>query len=243
VATQWYFAHDGTKFGPFSVAQLKDLAATEQLRPQDTVWKEGVERGVLAAKVKDLFPDSRTRPLPARGGVPAAPVPPAPVPSSEERSPPSPTPAAESAAPPSSPPALMTALAARLAMPEDLELAPGETLWEPPVSTAPDGPADANPAEGQGTGSRSGKKPLPEGQQAGPQQQQARKRRVLGVKGGVIQSQDGLVLRYRKKCLRCGYADTSMATMSIRSGVTRGNFFCPKCRKSQQVEIQAVTVN
>jgi GYF domain 2 len=242
MATQWYYARDGAKFGPFSVAQLKELAVTRQLRPQDTVWKEGVERGVLAAKVKDLFSASRTNPPPTVGGGPAAPAPPTPVP-------PSLTPAADSAVPLSPPPAPMTPLAVRLAMPEGLELAPGEAVWEPPVSTAPDDAAGPDPAEGEGeersaaAGSRSGKKPLPEGQQAGQQQQQARKRRVLGVKGGVIQSQDGLVLRYRKKCLRCGYADTSLATMAIRSGVTRGNFFCPKCRKSQQVEVQAVTVN
>jgi hypothetical protein len=63
---------------------------------------------------------------------------------------------------------------------------------------------------------------------------------VLGVKGGVLMSQDGAQVKYRKKCLRCGYADTSLTTMPIRSGVTRVNFFCPKCKKSQQVEIQGV---
>jgi ribosomal protein S27AE len=136
-------------------------------------------------------------------------------------------------------------------MAEDLELAAGEVLWEAPVSIAVDDPPGPNPADGQGgdpssaasqaTASASGGKPLPGGHQAGPQPEKVRKRRVLGVKGGVILSQDGLVLRYRKKCLRCGYADTSMATTPIRNGVTRGTFFCPKCKKSQQVEIQAVS--
>jgi hypothetical protein len=51
-------------------------------------------------------------------------------------------------------------------------------------------------------------------------------------------SQDGTHVKFRKKCLRCGYPDTSLTTMPIRSGVTRVNFFCPKCKKSQQVEIQ-----
>ena len=129
-------------------------------------------------------------------------------------------------------------------MPEDLELAAGQTVWEPPAPTAPDDgqSEEPSPAASRATGSPSGRQPLPGEPEAAPEQQKVRMRRVLGVKGGVIQSQDGLVLRYRKKCLRCGYADTSLATMAIRSGVTRGAFFCPKCKKSQQVEIQAVNV-
>ena len=73
-----------------------------------------------------------------------------------------------------------------------------------------------------------------------PQQEFVKKRRVLGVKGGVISSQDGEVVKYRKQCLKCKYADTSLTTMRIRSGTTRVNFFCPKCKKSQQCEIQGV---
>lgn len=228
MATRWYFARDGAKLGPFSVAQLKELAASRQLRPQDTVWKEGVERGVPAARVEHLFPDSPAKPPPATGGGEEAPVPP--------------TPAVAAAVLPSPSPAALTPLAARLAMPEDLEFAAGETAWEASVSTVPVGgqggelPSTAT----QSVDSPSGQNPPPGGHEGGPPQQQVRKRRVLGVKGGVIMSQDGVVLRYRKKCLRCGYADTSLATVPIRSGVTRGTFFCPKCKKSQQVEIQGV---
>ena len=122
-------------------------------------------------------------------------------------------------------------------MPEDLELAAGETLWEAPVSTVP---AGGQGGETSSAGSPSGQKPLPAGHEGGAPQQQVRKRRVLGVKGGVIMSQDGVVLRYRKKCLRCGYADTSITTMPIRKGSTRVNFFCRKCRKMRQVEIQGI---
>ena len=73
-----------------------------------------------------------------------------------------------------------------------------------------------------------------------PYQEPVRKRRVLEVRGGVISSQDGVVVKYRKQCPKCGYADTSLTTMQIRSGVTRVNFFCRKCKKNQQVEIQGV---
>jgi GYF domain 2 len=53
---QWYFGCDNKRFGPFSAAQLKELAALGKLRPKDTVWKKGIEKGMLADKVKNLFP-------------------------------------------------------------------------------------------------------------------------------------------------------------------------------------------
>ena len=52
MADQWYYANDQQKLGPFSSGQLKELAATGQLVPTHTVWQEGVEKGVVAAKVK-----------------------------------------------------------------------------------------------------------------------------------------------------------------------------------------------
>jgi hypothetical protein len=63
MADQWYFASDNEKFGPFSAAQLMEAAALGRLRPTDTVWKEGMEKGVLAAKVKNLFPDYKAKAL------------------------------------------------------------------------------------------------------------------------------------------------------------------------------------
>jgi ribosomal protein S27AE len=129
-------------------------------------------------------------------------------------------------APPASLPASTTALAARLASPEELELVP-----------IADSPAAGQPAAADlHAESRS----VPESKKARPPEAAARQLRVLGVKGGVLSSQDGTRVKFRKTCLRCGYADTSMTTMPIRSGVTRANFFCPKCKKSQQVEVQGV---
>jgi hypothetical protein len=66
------------------------------------------------------------------------------------------------------------------------------------------------------------------------------KKRVVNIVGGDIASQDGVSLRYRKKCLKCGYAEPGITTMPIRSGTTRVNFFCRKCRKSYQIEIFGV---
>jgi len=64
------------------------------------------------------------------------------------------------------------------------------------------------------------------------------KRTVLSVKGGVLVSQDGAVMRYRKKCRRCRFTDVELTTMPIRAGVTSMNFYCSKCGEHQQVEIR-----
>ncbi len=56
MSTRWYYAHDDNKIGPFSDQQLRDLADDRKILPTDTVWKEGIERGVAASKVKNLFP-------------------------------------------------------------------------------------------------------------------------------------------------------------------------------------------
>jgi len=53
---EWYYARDLDRLGPFSSRQLLELATGGQIRPTDTVWRAGVERGVAALKVKHLFP-------------------------------------------------------------------------------------------------------------------------------------------------------------------------------------------
>jgi len=60
MTVQWYFASDQARFGPFTAAQLQELATQGRILPTDTVWRDGTERGVPAAKVKHLF-----APLPA----------------------------------------------------------------------------------------------------------------------------------------------------------------------------------
>jgi hypothetical protein len=56
VANQWYYARDAYRLGPFSGRELLDLAICGLVGRTDTVWKAGVEKGVLAEKVKNLFP-------------------------------------------------------------------------------------------------------------------------------------------------------------------------------------------
>src|SRR5438874_1164657 len=72
MAEQWYFERDDKRFGPFSTAQLKELAALGKLQPKDTVWKEGIGKGMPAGKVKNLFPTREATVLSANARVPAA---------------------------------------------------------------------------------------------------------------------------------------------------------------------------
>jgi hypothetical protein len=81
----------------------------------------------------------------------------------------------------------------------------------------------------------------PPGSKAGPDTATAvrpRTRRAVGIKGAALISQDGYNVHYRKKCSQCGLEDTCRSTMLISIGTTRSHFFCPKCRKSREVQIQ-----
>jgi len=184
MADQWYYASDQEKLGPFSSAQLKELAAIGRLAPTYTVWKEGVEKGALAAKVKNLFPVPQGEP-PA---VPDQATIPVPAPASEPPSP-SPAPLVENQGP------------ALQAIAEEDQKVQSKKVPKINQSTT------------------------------------KRLFRVVGSSGAVVLGHDGTSVRYRKKCPKCGYEDSSLKTMSIRSGVNRDRFFCQKCRKLQQVEI------
>src|SRR5438874_10254063 len=72
MADQFYFARGQEQFGPFSAVQLKELAVTRRLQPTDSVWKEGMKRGVLAATVNYLFPGAPAEERPANTNVEAA---------------------------------------------------------------------------------------------------------------------------------------------------------------------------
>ena len=194
MATQWYYEQQGNSYGPFSAEQLMDLAAKGRIQPQDGVWKEGMTRHVLAAKVKHLF------------AVPTPPAPPSPVGGTT----PLPAPAAEPAA-----------MAAAPKTPTDASRPGGSGGGPPPLLS---GPAGSVPGQSEP------RRPQPE----------VRKRRVLCVKGGVNVSDDGQTVRFRKKCPKCGYEDTSMFSMPIPFGSMRVNFFCPKCKRSHPVEVQGM---
>lgn len=76
MAHQWYYGHDATRHGPYSACELRALAADGRIGITDTIWREGVDRGQVAANVKNLFPPSPAEvrvPVPASTPVPAEP--------------------------------------------------------------------------------------------------------------------------------------------------------------------------
>jgi ribosomal protein L24E len=64
MADQWYYEHETTKRGPFSAHQLRELAAEGRIGLTDIIWKEGVGRGLIASKVKNLFAPAHLATLP-----------------------------------------------------------------------------------------------------------------------------------------------------------------------------------
>ncbi len=55
MASSYYYARGNQRFGPVSGSQLKELAASGQLAPDDLVWKEGMAGWEPAKKLKGLF--------------------------------------------------------------------------------------------------------------------------------------------------------------------------------------------
>jgi len=72
MAVSWYVEKSGKRSGPFSTAQLKEMAASGRLQPGDMVFRDGLDRPVPASKVKGLFGNGDESP-PAAPQVPATP--------------------------------------------------------------------------------------------------------------------------------------------------------------------------
>ncbi len=66
----WYYARDGRQQGPITSAQLRQMAQSGELRPDDLVFKEGGTTWIPASSVQGLFPAGgvATRPAVAPGG-------------------------------------------------------------------------------------------------------------------------------------------------------------------------------
>ncbi len=69
-ANEWYYAKGDQQKGPVSSAELKQLAASEEISPDDLVWREGMGEWVAASNVRGLF---EGRPKAAKD-TPAAPA-------------------------------------------------------------------------------------------------------------------------------------------------------------------------
>ncbi len=186
----WFYGQIGHKLGPYSAQELRDLAMEGKILVTDTVWKEGIEAGVLSDRVKNLYPLHFVRPLPKVVSVPNKPA--------EEivsGPPPAPTPVTVA------PAAIVNA----------------EELSKP----------DAAPASSPPDKQRYVKEP-------------DKKMRAMAIRGAKISGQDGFFVQFRKICTKCGHEDSARTNMRIRSGKTKVAFFCPKCRKPREVEIQGM---
>lgn len=60
MTTQWHVGRGGQQSGPFSIEQLREMAARGELSPGDLVWKQGMSDWVDCASVADLLPAARS---------------------------------------------------------------------------------------------------------------------------------------------------------------------------------------
>lgn len=60
----WHVARDGKTSGPYTVTQLRTLAANGDLGRTDLVWREGIGDWTPAGQVRGLFPPLATPPPP-----------------------------------------------------------------------------------------------------------------------------------------------------------------------------------
>ncbi len=67
--TDWYYAVDDQEKGPVSSAELKELAASGKLRPDDLVWRDGMDDWSPASGVRGLkFKEPDAPPVPTSPG-------------------------------------------------------------------------------------------------------------------------------------------------------------------------------
>jgi uncharacterized RDD family membrane protein YckC len=84
MAEEWYVGSNGQQSGPFTLQQLRQMAASGQLSKTDLIWKDGLANWVPCSSAKGLFPAaadfspaSSPRPAPRptapppRGSVPS----------------------------------------------------------------------------------------------------------------------------------------------------------------------------
>src|SRR5207244_12312570 len=60
----WYLARAGKQSGPYTVEQLRQLAAGGAMTATDLIWKQGMSNWVAASQVPGLLPAPAPRPPP-----------------------------------------------------------------------------------------------------------------------------------------------------------------------------------
>ena len=80
MADQWYYTQNDERQGPVTPEELKELANSGQLKPDDLIWKKGMKDWIEAAKLSGLIPSELAdAPPPLPKSVPAVHVAPSPV--------------------------------------------------------------------------------------------------------------------------------------------------------------------
>jgi hypothetical protein len=217
---EWFYSHADAKVGPCSGRQLKDLAASGHILPTDSIWKGDIERSVLASKVKNLFASS---PITPQISEPILQT----MPTLEAVAVPEPSPR----------PPVSANLSETLMLLGQTELVakdhePGDTLEETMRPSKSEGqiPPDLE--------LRAIEEVPPLHPIAGWQTKPGGQGRATAGKGAIIVGQDGTNVQFRKKCTTCGHEDNCRSRMPIRQGTTKVGFYCSKCRKRREVEIQ-----
>jgi GYF domain 2 len=237
MAVQWFYGATHAKLGPFTAKQLRELKVLGRLKATDMVWKEGVKNGLAAGEIRGLFEsmpanavvmETADLPIPAAVPTEAAVVPAAteiPV-------------AAQQQVPEIIPEPLESK-----ALEDDREstLRAADTLLAlqntpVPIETEREPP----PAETCETVSKPKDLVTPASDQPRAKPAPVKMRRATVECGAIIISQDGDRVRFRKKCVRCGFEESCNSVMRLMPGVNRQLFFCPKCRKQVGIAIRAV---
>ena len=68
----WYYAKDGGSQGPFTLEELRGMAARGDIEPSDHVWNPDMKGWIAASEEAGLFPSAATASVPAPPALPSA---------------------------------------------------------------------------------------------------------------------------------------------------------------------------
>jgi GYF domain 2 len=70
MSSNWYYSKEGPRIGPYDFDQLKQLAVSGMLMPNDKVWNQGASIWVAAVDVPGLMPENLlVAPVPSAGAT------------------------------------------------------------------------------------------------------------------------------------------------------------------------------
>jgi GYF domain 2 len=55
MANEWFYEHNGEKFGLLTIEQFRSVAAAKAILPTDLIWKKGMTEWVKASRLKRLL--------------------------------------------------------------------------------------------------------------------------------------------------------------------------------------------